>query len=434
MDLKHIEYLSPDAWNQWHTELLQSTLNRAYDRVSFYRKNMDDAGITPEDINSASDMAKLPFTFRRDLSDNYPYGLFSVPLRDIVRIHTLRSGQINPIALGHTRTDLKNRQQLTARFLSSCGVEQEDIVQICLDPGMALHGLDMREGAELIGALVIPPDPVSPDTRVKVMVDFKSTVLITTPSHGLFLMNKIREMEIPLASINLKRVIFLGEAISQQERERFQKELGTSTRIAYGIFEAAGPAMAGECHCHCGLHMAIDQIFPEIVDPETGAPLAEGQTGELVITTLRARANPLIRFRTGDITTLTKETCDCGRTTWRIAPISGQTDQVVLIRGVRISPEQIDNILEQAAGTAVEFLMVTKDWNHLRQMEVMVGITDALFSGCLPELHQWIRRVEELILNQLGIPCRISPVQPSSIRPFIQAGRRIISWEEWTRR
>jgi len=432
MDTKRIEYLSPEAWTQWHTELLQSTVNRAFNRVPFYRKQMEAAGVSPEEIGSVADIVKLPFTTRDDLSSNYPYGLFSVPLRDIVRIHALRSGQINPIALGHTRADLKYRQDLTARFLASCSVDEDDIVQICLDPGMALHGQDIKEGAESLGALVIPPDPISARSQLRIMVDFKTTVLVTTPSYGLHLLDRLKELDIPIASLNLKAILFLGETLYSEDRMTFKEELDVETRAAYGIFEAAGPFMACECECNCGLHLALDHIIPEIVHPDTGQPMPDGEKGELVITTVRARANPLIRFRTGDITRIEKATCKCGRTTWRIDPIEGRVDDTVTVRGVKLSPSQIGNLLRRAAGTDVRFLIVLKRWKHLQQVEIMVAIDEALFTGSLPELHNWIRQVEELFLENLGIHCRINPVQPSSIEPFLKGGRKTIGWQEWT--
>ena len=429
-----VEYLSPEAWSQWHTELLQSTVNRAYNRVPFYRKRLEEAGLGPDAIESVDDLAKLPFTTRQDIAENYPYGLFSVPLRDIVRIHTLRSGQVNPIALGYTKQDLKRRTELTARFFASSGMNQDDIVQICLDPGMGLHGQDLKEGAELLGALVIPPDPVSVLTRIRVMVDFKTTVLVTTPSYGLHLLEIFKERNMPLASLNLRMMILLGETLTDTTRQVFERELDVETRAAYGIFEASGPAMAYECSEKKGLHMALDHIIPEIIHPETLESLEPGQEGELVITTVTTRANPLLRFRTGDITSLQTETCTCGRTTWRMSPVKGRCDHVITVRGVKISPEQVGKLLNQAAGGRdLEFLIVLDKWKHLTQVEVLVAMDGNFFTGSLPELHNWIHDTEDLFLENLGVKCRLRPVELRTIAPFVREGKYVVKREDFER-
>ena len=427
MELDRVEYLSTEAWNQWHTELLQSTVNRAYNRVPFYRKRLDEVGIGPDDIGSVEDIKKLPFTSREDMAENYPYGLFSVPLRDIVRINTLRSGQANPIALGYTKQDLKRRRELTGRFFRSAGVNQDDIVQICLDPGMSLHGQDLKEGAEFLGALVIPPDPVSVLSRIRVMVDFKTTVLVTTPSYGLYMLETFKETNMPLASLNLRLMILLGETLTDETRAIFERELDVKTRAAYGLFEASGPAMAYECKNKKGLHIALDHVIAEIIHPETLEVLGPGQEGELVITTVTVRANPLLRFRTGDITSLHKKTCSCGRTTWRMSPVSRRSDNIVTVRGVKISPDHVRNIIRQSTGGKnLSFIIVLGKWKHLTQVEIPVAIDDSFFSGSLPKLHNWIRETEDLFLESLGLRCRIKPVELRSIKGFLESGQLIV--------
>ncbi len=432
MQKDSVEYLAPEQWMQWHTELLQSTVNRVFARVPFYRERMNRAGIAPEDIGSVEDISRLPFTTRDDISDNYPYGLFSVPLRDIVRIHALRSGHVNPVACGLTVQDLHRRTKLTARFLGNAGVSADDIVQICLDPGMALHGQDIKEGAENIGALVIPPDFVSAFTRLRIMVDFKTTVLVTTPSYGMHLMQIFREKNMPLAALNLKTVIFIGETLTSEARMLFERELDVDTRAAYGIFEASGPSMAYECKCKCGLHIAMDQVIPEIVDPRTGDVMPEGSEGELVITTLTARANPLIRFRTGDITSITRKTCVCGRTTWRMMPVQARCDNLITVRGIKISKDQVQRLIaDRTMGHELPFLLVLHKWKHLTKIEVLIAIDEAIFTGSLPQLHRWIRKTEEIFHEALGIACRIRPVEYETIEPCIRGNRFAIDYEEF---
>ncbi len=424
MNRDSVEYLSQEQWAQWHTELLQSTVNRAFSRVPFYKKRMQQAGISPDTIGSVEDIHRLPFTTRDDISDNYPYGLFSVPLRDIVRIHALRSGHANPVARGLTAQDLRKRTELTARFFKISGVGADDIVQICLDPGMALHGQDLKEGAENLGALVIPPDPVSTFTRLRIMADFKTTVLVTTPSYGRHLLEIFREKNMPLAGLNLKTVILIGETLTEETRTIFERELDVETRAAYGIVEASGPSMAYECHCKCGLHIAMDHVIPEIVDPSTGEPVPEGERGELVITTVTARANPLIRFRTGDITSITKEACVCGRTSWRMMPVESRCDNLLTVRGVKISKGQVRKLLsDRTGGVELPFLIVLHKWKHLTQIEILIAIDETIFTGSLPQLHRWIRQSEEIFQEALGISCRIRPVEFDSLEPCLQGGR-----------
>ena len=424
MNRDSVEYLSREQWSQWHTELLQSTVNRAFTRVPFYKERMMQVGLSPDNIGSVEDISRLPFTTRDDLSDNYPYGLFSVPLRDIVRIHALRSGHANPVARGLTAQDLRKRTELTARFFKTSGVGADDIVQICLDPGMALHGQDLKEGAENLGALVIPPDPVSTFTRLRIMADFKTTVLVTTPSYGRHLLEIFREKNMPLAALNLKTVILIGETLTDETRMVFEKELDVETRAAYGIFEASGPSMAYECHCKCGLHIAMDHVIPEVVDPETGEKVPDGQPGELVITTVTARANPLIRFRTGDVTSINKETCNCGRTTWRMSPVEARCDNLLTVRGVKISAGQMKKLIsDRTGGSELPFLIVLHKWKHLTQIEILIAIDETIFTGSLPQLHRWIRQSEEIFQEAIGISCRIRPVEFDSIEPCLQKGK-----------
>ncbi len=434
MNRDSVEYLSQEQWAQWHTELLQSTVNRAFSRVPFYKERMRDAGVSPDDIGSVEDIVKLPFTTRDDISDNYPYGLFSVPLRDIVRIHALRSGHANPVARGLTAQDLRKRTELTARFFKISGVGADDIVQICLDPGMALHGQDLKEGAENLGALVIPPDPVSTFTRLRIMADFKTTVLITTPSYGRHLFEIFKEKNMPLAALNLKTVILIGETLTDEVRTIFERELDCETRAAYGIFEASGPSMAYECHCKCGLHIAMDHVIPEIIDPKTAKPLPEGERGELVITTVTARANPLIRFRTGDITRITKQVCTCGRTSWRMMPVESRCDNLLTVRGVKISAGQIEKLISDRTGAGpLPFLVVLHKWKHLTQIEILIAIDEKIFTGSLPQLHRWVRQSEEIFQEAIGISCRIRPVEFESIKPCLQEGRFAVSEEEFNK-
>jgi phenylacetate-CoA ligase len=425
--MNSIEYLSRDAWRQWHTELLQSSVNRAYGRVSFYRKIMDEQGVTPEMIRELDDITLLPFTTRNDLAANYPYGLFAVPLRDIVRIHTLRSSQRHPVVTGCTRQDIEHRKQLAIRFLDVCGVTQDDIVQICLDPGMSVLGDAIREAAEAMEALVIPTDPLSASERLDVMSDFRTTVLVTTPTYAMHLLFLVGQKAVPPVSLNLKKGIMLGETLDEEIRMKLEDGFGMEVRAAYGIMEATGPGMAYECEHKNGLHLAMDHVIPEIIDPDTGRAVPEGREGELVITTVWNRSNPLIRFRTGDMTSLETSLCPCGRTTWRIAPISGRCDNLVTVRGVKISPEKVKAVIKGASsGRELPFVVMLDERNRLVDIELHVAMDSEAFSGSLPQLHDWVRAVENCFEETIGVSCRVKPVELRSIQKWLDEGKLFV--------
>ena len=424
---KGIEYLSLQEWQQWQTELLQSTINNVYRRVPFYQKAFQNAGIEPSDIHSLADLHKLPFTTRKHLSENYPYGLFARPLRDIVRIHTLRGSLKKPVVIGCTAQDLKHRHDLTARLFQSCGVVPDDIVQICLDPGLSTLGQELKESAEKVGALVIPPDPVPAPAQARVMMDFKTTVLVTTPSYAKLIIREIESGNLPLGALTLKTGIFVGEKLTEEDRDFFKEFLSIAGFSAYGILEVSGPALAFECEAQEGLHIAMDHFLAEIVNPDSGEPLPDGEEGELVITTLTARANPLIRFRTGDLTHIIKEKCKCGRTTMRIAPISGRCDNVLSIRGIKIDPEEIGELISSVlGGHATAFLLVIRTENYVEKLEIWLAINEKLFSGSLPQLHNLLATLEESFAQKTGLSCKVRPKEYSTISPYLEKGQQVV--------
>ncbi len=425
-----IEFLSIDAWWQWHTELLQSMLNRIYSRVPFYRKLLDKEGIDPSSITNIEMLSVLPFTTREDIANNYPYDFFAVPLRDIVRIHTFKSSHTSPVVIGYTKRDLENRRFLTERFMKNCGVGPEDIVQICLDPGMAVWSLEMKEGAEGLGALVIPPDPLSAKDRIKIMRDFKSTVLVTTPSYALYLLSLTEEQGLGPEDLSLRIGIFIGETLKQRDRTRLELGFGLKAYVGYGIMEAIGPIMAYECGVSRGLHLCLDHVIPEVIDPDTGDTIFDG-VGELVITTATTKANPLLRFRTGDMTRITREVCECGRTTWRMEPVSGRSDNLLCIRGINIDPQLVYRLLaDQTGGFDLKALIVLRRRHFLEEIELWVAIEEAIFIDSLPRLHQWIRRVENKVEEYIGLRCRVRPVERCTLDSYLSKGEDIIRIED----
>ncbi len=256
------------------------------------------------------------------------------------------------------------------------------------------------------------------------MADFKTTVLVTTPSYGRHLFGIFRERNMSIAALNLKTVILIGETLTDETRMLFENELDVETRAAYGIFEASGPSMAYECGCKCGLHIAMDHVIPEVIDPATGETVSEGEKGELVITTVTARANPLIRFRTGDVTSITRQACECGRTTWRMTPVNFRCDNLLTVRGVKISAEQVRKLIsDRNCGSSLPFLLVLNKWKHLTQIEILIAVDESIFTGSLPQLHHWIRESEDAFQETLGLSCRIRPVEFETIEPCLKSGQ-----------
>ncbi len=420
-----IEYLSPEGWRQWQLELLQSTLNRVYQRVPFYRKLMEENGIRPEDIGELEDLKKLPFTTREHLAQNYPYDLFAVPLRDIVRLHAF-PGPKAPIVKGFTSRDLKALRGLTCRFLTHCGVTSEDIVQICLDPGMSIWIEEIKEGAETLGALVIPPDPQSAQDRLRIMHDFRTSVLISTPSYALHLLHYMQKEGL-LPPKSLRLAVLVGEEIDGQNRLRLEQAMNLNTRLGYGITEVIGPGMGYECEEKQGYHLAADYFLAEIIDPKTLRPLPPGQIGELVVTTLSIKANPLIRFRTGDLTQLLDSPCPCGRTTPRIGPIVGRCDGRLSIRGIKISLDYLEELLREVYHHLPAYCLRIKRHHYLEELELWLAINEQLFEPSILGLHRIMEKFQHRFNETFGLPCRLKLVEKEHLDAFAQGQKVIVS-------
>jgi phenylacetate-CoA ligase len=429
-----IEYTPLNELLQLQVELLQSTLNRVYNRVPSYRTAMDALKCTPEAVTSLADLARLPFTTREDLTANYPYGQFAVPLRDIIRLHTLSCGVSNPIVMGYTKQDVAHRQGLTCRFLSASGVTADDIVQICLDPGMAFLAQELKEAAEAMGALVIPPEPMAVQERLRILADFKTSTLITFSSYLQYLFAELAESGMHLANLSLKRVVLLDEHLDMDAREEMEREFAVDILCGHGILEAVGPVMAYECEKRNGLHLAMDHLIAEVVHPATGAVLPSGEKGELVITTLTTKANPLIRFRTGELTRILAEPCVCGRTTWRMEPVYERTDGLVQVRGLNISLDQVEAFVRHGlarlsrgqVSKAVPHVMAVRKERFLERLELWIAITDEFFAGSLPLLHDWLREMEMDFEDAFGLACRMRPVELCTLQPYLNQGLRVV--------
>ncbi|RJP89655.1 MAG: phenylacetate--CoA ligase family protein [Desulfobacteraceae bacterium] len=389
---------------QLQLERLQSTLNRAYRNVPFHKKRFKDMGIDISDINQLSDLARLPFMERHHISDNYPYDLFAVPLRDIVRIHTAPGTTQKPTVSGYTPQDLSVWQNILTRALLASDITPHDILQITLPPGLANWGRDYKSGAEAIEASVIPHTPMSIEKKVMVLMDYRSSVLITTPASALQLADYVLKEEINTTAMGLKTLILVGEAIDPDTRKKLEDRLGVKVWVHYGLSEVPGPAIAFECEAHEGLHVNEDHFLPEIVDPVSGDVLAEDRFGELVLTTLTTRAFPLIRFKTGDRARIIRAACSCGRQLRRIEWAGERTDELLNIDGVKIQIQQMQTAIQSLLG-----LPPAPPAFHVRKIdrkciEVWIPVNDAIFSDEVKELEALIHRAEANLLENIGIP------------------------------
>jgi phenylacetate-CoA ligase len=400
--------LSTEEKNQLQLERLQSILNRAYRNVPFHRNRFKNMGIDISQIETLADISRLPFMERKHFSENYPYDLFAVPLREIIRIHTAPGTMENPTVSGYTAQDLKTWEDILARALTASGVTFHDILQIGFHPGLANWGRDYKRGAEAIEAGVIPNTQLSLEKRLMVLRDYKTSAVVTTPSSAMQLAAYITRQGININALALKTLILAGEAINHEEKTKLEETLQVTVWLHYGLSEVPGPAIAFECTQHKGLHVNEDHFLAEIIDPNSGSILPDGQSGELVLTTLTTRAFPLIRLKTGDRARIIKERCSCGMDLQRIEWAGQRTDDLINIDGVIVNRRQIHlNISEQlgiADGLATFFVAVRDEKKFL---EVWLPVDEKLFSDEIKVLEKIIRRAEERLLENLGIPVLI---------------------------
>ena len=393
---------------QSQLERLQSTLNRAFRNVPFHQSRFRAAGIDPGEIGAVEDLAKLPFMRRGDLGDHYPYGLFAVPLRDIVRIHTAPGTSRNPSISGYTRQDLSVWQRIISDSLAAAGVTPNDILQIQLDPGLANWARDYRDGTETLGAGVIPGSQLSIEKRLMVLKDYMTTVLITTPAGALELAEYMYRNGIHPNGFNLRTLILVGEPAAAAEKRKLEEMLHVTTWQHYGLSEIPGPAIGFECGRHAGLHLHEDHIIAEITDPQTGAPVPDGETGELVLTTLTARAFPLIRFRTGDRARKIKEPCPCGDNRMRIDWLPERMDDLMIICGVKVDKQQIRDQIEGAFGPALpDYRFLKTSYNFRDLLEIRIRIDQRFFSDEIKDLEKIRSDTAERLTDNLGIPVSV---------------------------
>lgn len=410
---------------------LKTTIDRIYSNVPFYRLKFEENGITPDDIRSLEDLQRIPFTTKEDLRDNYPYGMFAVPMDNVVRIHASSGTTGQPTVVGYTARDVNTWAELMARSLAAGGATREDIIHNAYGYGLFTGGLGVHYGAEKLGASVIPVSGGNTKRQIVIMKDFGPTILTATPSYALHLAEVADEMGVSFEDLKFKFGIFGAEPWSENMREDIEKKLNLTAVDIYGLSEVIGPGVAIECYeAKNGLHIFEDHFIPEIIDPATGDVLPYGETGELVFTSITKEAFPVIRYRTRDITSLNPEPCICGRTHIRMNRVSGRTDDMLIIRGVNVFPSQIESVLMEMDDVEPHYQLLVDREGTLDTLTVMVEVGEQIFSDEVKHLQDLERKISKNIKDYLGVSAKVKLVEPKTIARSEGKAIRVIDKRE----
>ena len=411
---KEMETMSREDMRALQSERLVKTVKRVYEKVPAYRAKMDAIGLKPEDIKGIEDLSKLPFTTKADLRDNYPFGLFAVPQEEITRVHASSGTTGKPTVVGYTENDIKMWSECVARCMTMAGVTKKDIVQIAYGYGLFTGGLGAHYGAEYIGATTVPMSTGNTQKLITLMKDFQATAIACTPSYLLHIAEVLKEGG-DLDKIKLRAAICGAEPWTEDMRLRIENILGVSAHDIYGLSEVMGPGVACDCEYHNGLHVCEDNFIPEIISPTTLEPLKEGETGELVFTTITKEGLPLIRYRTRDLTSISYEPCKCGRTTCRISRFKGRSDDMLIIRGVNVFPSQVEEALLRVDGVSPHYLIIVDRVNNLDTMEIMVEVDERFFSDEIKGLEALAVKIGKAVQQMIGLNAKIKLVEPRTI-------------------
>lgn len=420
------ECMDRSALNDLQLRRLQMTASWAYERVPYYRARMEAARVRPRDIKTLSDVRLLPFTDKSALRDTYPFGMFALPLEEVVRLHSSSGTTGKPIVVGYSRGDINTWTELTARVAAAAGVHRGDLVQMAFLYGMFTGGWGMHYGIERLGATIIPAGSGQTERHLMMMHDFGTTVLVSTPSYALYLAEQGEEQGIDFSSLPLRLGLFGGEPCSDRMKAEIEQKLSIRANDNYGLSEIMGPGVSGECECACGLHLAEDHLLCEVVDPESGEPLDYGQEGELVITTLTKEAFPVLRYRTHDLTVLDPSRCECGRTLARMRKVRARTDDMLIIRGVNVFPSQIEDVLFRIEGVRPHYLIVVERKKNLDDLEVRIEVEPEVFSDMMADMVAFQSEVSDRLQSVLGLRARVKLVEPGAIERTAGKSKRVL--------
>ncbi len=424
-DAQH-ETIDRERLEELQSTRLRDMLARVYERVPFYHEQLDAAGFEPGDLGGLDDVAGLPFTEKTDFRDNYPYGLFAVPMSEVVEIHSSSGTTGKAVVGGYTKADLETWTELVCRLAVAAGVDDGDVAQIAFGYGMFTGGFGLHYGLQRAGVAVLPLSAGNTARQIQYMRDFGTTVLIATPSYALYIGEVLQKRGVPLEALRLRLGLFGAETCSEEMRAQIESRLPIRATDNYGLTELAGPGVAGECECRSGMHISEDHFLAECLDPATGKPVADGEVGELVVTAFTRECSPVLRYRTRDLTSLTREPCACGRTTARMGKVVGRTDDMFIISGVNIFPSAIESVLFQIEGVEPFYQIVLGRSGGLDTFEVHVEVTDTLFDGWMDDLRAFERRVTEELRSQLLVRPKVKLVEPGSLERSVGKARRVI--------
>ena len=420
------ECMAREDLEQLQLERLQSTLYRVGTHVPFYKKKFDELKFNYDDVRSLDDLRRLPFTVKQDLRDNYPYGLFAVPLRDVVRVHSSSGTSGQATVVGYTRNDIKTWSNLVARVITAAGVTKNDVIQIAFGYGLFTGGFGLHYGAELVGTSVIPISSGNTKRQIQIMKDFKTTALVCTPSYALVMADTMMEMGINPNGLSLRYGLFGGEPWSEGMRREINEKLGIIATDNYGLSEVMGPGVSGECLECNGLHINEDHFLLEILDPNTLEPVPEGEVGELVITTLTKEAFPMIRYRTRDLTRFIPGPCACGRTMRRMQRVMGRSDDMLIIKGVNVFPMQIETVLFEVEGIEPHYQIIVDRENHTDRITVLVEVMESIFFDEMKKQRMVIDRIKSRLASALGLQVEVKLVEEKTLERYEGKAKRVI--------
>lgn len=423
---KELETMSRAKIAELQLERLQYTVRYCYDNVPFYKKKLDDAGVSPEQIRSLDDIRRIPPTTKADLRDNYPFGLFAVPMRDIVRVHASSGTTGKPTVVGYTKHDLDLWSDCVARLCAAAGATADDIVQISFGYGMFTGALGLHYGLEKLGCMVVPNSSGNTEKALMFMRDFKTSALVATPSYALYMAETAKTLDYPMSDYHLRLGLFGSEGCTPEMRTQIENGWGLFATDNYGMSELMGPGVSGECTERCGLHINEDYFLTEIVDPNTLEPLPEGETGEVLITTLTKEGIPLLRYRTRDISRITYEPCKCGRTFARMDKIKGRSDDMLKIRGVNVFPSQIESVLVGMDKISPHYQLIVRREDFADTLEVQVELSDTSLLESYGKIQDLQNVVKHKIHTVLGIQCKVNIVEPNTIERFVGKAKRVV--------
>jgi phenylacetate-CoA ligase len=412
---KDIECMSREDLTKLQSERLVKLVNYVYNNVEFYRKKMDAVGVKPADIKDISDIVKLPFTTKDDLRDNYPFGLFAVPNSEICRIHASSGTTGKATVVGYTKADLDIWSECVARCFTMAGVDKNDIIQIAYGYGLFTGGLGAHAGAEKVGAMVVPMSTGNSKKLTTMMLDFGATAIACTPSYLLHISEVLSEENL-LDKIKLKCAVCGAEPWTEKMRHEIENKLNIKAYDIYGLSEVMGPGVACDCEYHKGLHICEDHFYPEIIDSATLQPVPAGATGELVFTTLTKEGLPLIRYRTKDLTSISYDKCDCGRTSVRISRFKGRSDDMLIIRGVNVFPSQVEAALIDVEEVTPHYMMIVDRVNNLDTLEIQVEIDPKFYTDEIKGIERLTKKIAHVIQQALGLSAKITLCQPNTLK------------------